>query len=207
MGITLKSGVSTDEATIDPTSKALRVTLYNNDGGYNGEKSTYRASSLDPFIAAVTADQPFFLIEGSASKTITIKRIAVSGLTLTAVAYLTVNVVKYSSAASGGTSTSAPMVPVDSNMPAATAAFVKYYTAAPTGGTIVGTLATSRTLAQSTTAAAAGLPRDFVFDFGDMPETKGIVLRGVSQGLGLVWATAPATAVTLVVDIEWTEEN
>ena len=41
---------------------------------------------------------------------------------------------------------------------------------------------------------------------GDMPETKGVVLRGTSQGLGLVWATAPGSAVTLAVDIEWTEE-
>ena len=202
----IKSGASSDELTIDPVSKAARVTLYNADGSYNGEKATYRASTLDPFVAAVTADVPFFLIEGSASKVIVVKRIAVSGITLTAVAYLAVNVCKYSTAASGGTATSAPMVPVDSNMPAATAAFVKYYTAIPTAGSLVGTLATSRTLAQATTAAAAGLPRDFVFDFGDMPETKGIILRGTSQGLGLVWATAPASTPTLAIDIEWTEE-
>ena len=203
---TIKSGASSDQLSIDPVSKAARVTLYNSDGSYNGEKMTYRASSLDPFAAAVTADTPFFLIEGSASKTIVVKRIAVSGLSLTAVAYLALNVCKYATSATGGTSTSAALVPTDSNFSAATAAFVKYYTAAPTAGTLVGTLATSRTLAQATVAVAAGLPRDFVFDFGDMPETKGIVLRGTTQGLGLVWATAPATAVTMAVDIEWTEE-
>lgn len=206
MSILIKSDNSSDELRIDPTSKAARVTLYNNDGSYNGEKSTYRASTLDPFAAAVTADVPWFLIEGSGSKTIVVKRIAVSGMTLTAVAYLTVNVCKYSTAATGGTATSAPLVPTDSNFPAATAAFVKYYTAAPTAGTLVGTMATNRSLAQATTAAAAGLPRDFLFDFGDMPETRGIVLRGATQGCGLVWATAPATAVTMAVDIEWTEE-
>ena len=201
----IKSGVTSDQLTIDPTSKAARVSLYNSDGSYGGEKCTYRAASLDPFVAAVTADVPFFLIEGSATKTVIIKRIAVSGLTLTAVAYINQNICKYSSAASGGTSISASCVPMDSNFPAATAT-VKYYTVGPTPGTLVGTVATARTLAQSTTAAAAGLPRDYVFDFGDMPETKGIVLRGTSQGCGLVWAVAPATAVTLVVDIEWTEE-
>jgi len=206
MALIVRSGATTDELTIDSTSKAARVTLYNVDGTYGGEKATYRAASLDPFVAAVTADVPFFLIEGSASKTIVVKRIAVSGMTLTAVAYLTLNVCKYSTAASGGTSTSAPMVPTDSNFAAATAAFVKYYTVAPTAGTLVGTIATSRTLAEATTAAAAGIPRDYVFDFGDMPETKGIVLRGTSQGCGLVWATAPATAVTLAIDIEFTEE-
>lgn len=202
----IKSGASSDQLTIDPTSKAARVTLYNNDGTYNGEKATYRASTIIPFVPAVTINIPWFLIEGSASKTIVVKRIAISGATLTAVAYLAVNVVKFSTAASGGTATSAPMVPVDSNFPAATAAFVKYYTAVPAAGTIVGSIATSRTLFQATVAAAAGLPRDYVFDFGDMPETKGVVLRGTTQGLGLIWPVVPASTVTLAADIEWTEE-
>lgn len=202
----IKSGATSDQLTVDPTSKAARVTLYNNDGTYNGEKATYRASTIIPFVPAVTINIPWFLIEGSATKTVIVKRIAVSGATLTAVAYLAVNVVKFSTAASGGTATSAPLVPVDSTFPASTAAFVKYYTAVPTAGTIVGNIATNRSLFQATTAAAAGLPRDFVFDFGDMPETKGIVLRGVTQGLGLIWPVAPATTVTLAVDIEWTEE-
>ncbi len=202
----IKSGATTDQLTIDPTSKAARVTLYNDDGTYNGEKATYRASTLIPFVPAVTINIPWFLIEGSASKKVTVKRIAVSGATLTAVAYLAVNVVKFSTAASGGTAISAPMVPMDSNKPAATAAFVKYYTAAPTAGNTVGSIATSRTLFQSTTAVGTSIPRDFVFDFGDMPETGGVVLRGVAQGLGLVWPVVPASTVTIAVDIEWTEE-
>lgn len=201
----LKSGASSDQLTIDPTSKAARVTLYNSDGGYNGEKPTYRAGTLDPFVAATTTDVPIFLIEGSASKIIVVKRIAVSGITLTAVAYLTLNVCKYSTAASGGVPVNAALVPLDSTFAAATAT-VKHYTTGPTPGTLVGTVATSRTLAQATAAAAAGVPRDVVFSFGDMPETKGIVLRGTVQGCGLVWATAPATTPTLTIDIEWTEE-
>ena len=202
----IKSGASTDLLTIDATSKAARVTPYNSDGSYAGEKATYRAATLVPFVPAVAANVPWFLIEGSATKTIIVKRIAVSGATLTAVAYLTVNVAKFSTAASGGTATSAPLVPMDSNFAAATAAFVKYYTAVPTAGTLVGSIATSRTLFQATTAAAAGLTRDYVFDFGDMPETKGVVLRGAAHGLGLIWPVAPATTPTISVDIEWTEE-
>ena len=202
----IKSGATSDQLTVDATSKAARVTLYNSDGTYNGEKCTYRAATLIPFVPAVTINIPWFLIEGSASKTVTVKRIAVSGATLTAVAYLTVNVVKFSTAASGGTATSAPMVPMDSTFPAATAAFVKYYTAIPTAGATIGSIATNRCLFQATVAAAAGLTRDYVFDFGDMPETKGIVLRGTSQGLGLVWPVVPASTATIAVDIEWTEE-
>ncbi len=202
----IKSGVTTDQLTVDPTSKAARVTLYSNDGSYCGEKATYRAATLIPFVPAVTINIPWFLIEGSASKTVIVKRIAVSGATLTAVAYLAVNVVKFSTAASGGTATSAPMVPMDSTFPAATAAFVKYYTAVPTAGTTIGSIATNRCLFQATVAAATGLTRDYVFDFGDMPETKGIVLRGTTQGLGLIWPVVPASTCTLAVDIEWTEE-
>lgn len=206
MGLELKSGAASDLLTIDAVSKAARVTLYGSDGSYLGVKSTYRAATLIPFVPAVTINVPWFLIEGSASKTIIVKRIAVSGATLTAVAYLAVNVAKFSTAAAGGTATAAPLVPVDSSSPAATASFVKYYTAVPTAGATIGSIATSRTLFQATVAAAAGLPRDFVFDFGDMPETKGVVLRGTSQGLGLIWPVVPASTVTLAVDIEWTEE-
>lgn len=155
---------------------------------------------------AVTINVPWFLIEGSASKTVTVKRIRVSGMTLTAVQYLAINVTKFSTAASGGTATSAPMVPLDSASAAATAAFVKYYTAVPTSGTIVGAVASWRSLAQATVAAAAGGTWDHVFDFGDMPETHGIRLRGTTQGLGLTWPVAPASTVTLACDIEWTEE-
>lgn len=172
----------------------------------NVKRATYRAASLDPFVAAVTTDVPWLLIEGSASKLVTIKRIGVSGLSLTAVAYLAINVCKYSTAAAGGTATSAPLVPLDSGLPAATAAFVKYYTVGPTAGTLVGTVASKRVLAQATTAAATGIPDIVTFDFSNIPETHGIVLRGVAEGCGLVWATAPATAVTMAVDIEWVEE-
>jgi hypothetical protein len=170
------------------------------------KRPTYRAASLNPFVAAVTADVPWFLIEGSATKLLTIKRIVVTGPTLTAVEYLAINVEKYSTAASGGTATTAPQVPLDSALAAGSASLVKYYTVAPTPGTLVGTIASRRVLGQATVAAAAGLLAQAVFDFSDIPETHGIVLRGVGQGAGLVWATAPATAVTLTVEVEWTEE-
>lgn len=202
----IKSGASTDLLTIDPVSKAARVINYNLDGTYNGKKATYRAAVLIPFVAAVTANVPFFLIEGSSTKTVIVKRITVTGPSLTAVQYLAVNVGKYSTAASGGTSTSAPMVPTDSNNAAATAAFVKYYTVAPTAGTLVGSIASARPLLQATVAVATSLPPLLTFDFGDTPETKGIVLRGTTQGCGLFFPVAPASAVTMSVDIEWTEE-
>jgi hypothetical protein len=39
-----------------------------------------------------------------------------------------------------------------------------------------------------------------------MPETKGIRLRGVSQEMALLFPVVLASAGTLAIDIEWTEE-
>lgn len=202
----IQSGQDSSLLQIDPISKAARVTLYGSDGSYNGEKATYRASTIIPFVPAVTINVPWFLIEGSPTKLVTVKRIRVSGLSLTAVQYLAINATKFSTAASGGTATSAPLVPLDSAHAASTAAFVKYYTAVPTAGTILGAVASWRSLAQAGVAVAAGQTWDHVFEFGDMPETTGVRLRGTTQGLGLTWPVAPASTVTLAVDIEFTEE-
>ncbi len=206
MPIELKSGASTDVLTVDPISKAARVVLYNLDGSYGGEKATYRASTIIPFVPAVTVNRTIFTIGGSASKKVTIKRIRVSGMSLTAVAYLTINVVKYNTATSVGTFTNLVAVPVDSAQGAATVAQVKVFTAVPTDGNLVGHLASWRSLWQATVAAAAGVTAEHVFSFGDMPETKGIVLRGTNEECALLFPVAPATTPTLTVDVEWTEE-
>lgn len=205
MAVENKSGDSSDLWKIDPVSKAGRVTIYNPDGTAISEKRTYRASTIIPLVAAVTVNVPFFNIIGSATQTITVKRIRVSGMTLTAVGYFAINVEKLSTASSGGTSTTLPAVPVDSGFAAATAV-VKAYTAAPTKGNLVGTLSSWRALWQATTAAAAGTTDWYIFDFGDMRDTKGIILRGVNQELALVFPVVLGSAGTLSVDIEWTEE-
>lgn len=205
MGVTIKSGASTDEQTIDPISKAARVTLYNSDGSYNGEKRTYRASTVIPLVAAVTANVPFFNIIGSGTTLVKVKRIRVSGMSLTAVGYFAINLEKLSTASTGGTSTALPAVVLDSADAGATAV-VRAYTAAPTKGALVGTIASWRALWQATVAAAAGQTWDHTFSFGDQPETKAIALRGISQELALTFPVALTSAGTVSVDIEWTEE-
>ena len=201
----IKSGASSDELTVDATAKAARVTLYNLDGTANSEKATYRASTIIPLVAAVTVNVPIFNIIGSATKTVTVKRITASGMTLTAVGYFTINVEKLSTASTGGTSTTLAAVPLDSNNAAATAV-VKAYTAAPTKGSLVGVIATWRALWQATAAAAAGVTDYFTYNFGDMRETKGVTLRGAAQEVALVFPVVLASAGTLAIDIEWTEE-
>ena len=201
---TLKSGASSDQLTIDPTSKALRATLYNTDGTPLSQERTYRASTIIPLAAAVTVNVPFFNIIGSASTIVTIKRIRVSGMTLTAVGYFTINVEKLSTASTGGTSTVLVSTPLDSADAAATAV-VRAYTVAPTKGALVGTLASWRALWQATTAAAAGQTWDHQFVFGDVNQAKGVVLRGVAQEVALIFPVVLASAGALAIDIEYTE--
>lgn len=201
----IKSGDSSDQLTVDPLSKAARVTLYNKDGSCSGETRTYRASTIIPLVAAVTVNVPFLNIIGSAATIVKVKRIRVSGMTLTAVGYFTINVEKLSTASSGGTSTILPAVPLDANDADATAV-VRAYTVAPTKGALVGTLASFRSLWQATVAAAAGLAPEHIFNFGDMIESRGAVLRGVSQELALTFPVVLASAGTLAADVEWTEE-
>ena len=168
-------------------------------------EQTYRASTIVPLVAAVTVNVPFFNIIGSATKTVTVKRITVSGMTLTAVGYFTINAERLSAASSAGTSTTLVATSLDTNNAAATAV-VKAYTVAPTKGTLVGTLRSWRALWQATTAAAAGTTSQYEFDFGDITGSGGAVLRGVAQELALTFPVVLASAGTLAVSIEWNEE-
>jgi hypothetical protein len=174
--------------------------------GDGSVKPTYRAATAAALVAAA-GTAPFFAIQGSSTKTIKVQRIEISGLTLTAVAYLNINAAKYSTAVSAGTATALTKVPDDSLAPAATANLVNVYTAAPTAGTKVGDIDSKRIMGQSTTAAAAGIPDIVTFDyrsvaFGMHPP----VLRGTAEGFALYFNSAPATAVTMSLWVEWTEE-
>jgi hypothetical protein len=202
----IRSGGSSDELYIDPNSKAARVSPYDLDGLYVGSKATYRAGTTAVLVAAVTANAPWFVIQGSASKIIRIQRIQISGLSLTAVAYLTLGLAKYSTNYAAGTSTALTQVPLDSNFPAGTSNGIRVFTVAPTAGTLVGLIASRRVMGQAATAAAAGIPKPIDFDFRRGGEAVPPVLNGTSQELGLIWPVAPASAVSMLLEVEWTEE-
>lgn len=167
------------------------------------QEITYRASTIIPLVAAVTVNVPFANIIGSATKTVVVKRITVSGMTQTAVGYFPINVEKLSTASTGGTSTTLVATPLDANDAAATAV-VKAYTVAPTKGTLIGTLRSWRALWQATTATSA-LTATYDFNFGDLQGSNGITLRGVAQEIALTFPVVLATAGTLAVDVEWVE--
>ena len=206
MSVIIKSSNGSDELIIDPVSKAMRVTQYDQYGICRGVKKTYRAATIVPFVAAVTAGRAIFLIEGSSTRIITVKRIVISGVTLTAVQYLTFNVRKYSSPSSGGTAVLLTPVQLDSNDGDASVNICKVFTAVCTEGAVVGDIASRRTLAQATTPAAAGVTEQLIFEFGTDKDNHGVVLRGTSQGLGVVMPVATATTPSLSIEVEWTEE-
>jgi hypothetical protein len=164
---------------------------------------TYRAALSALVAAAGTA--PFFVISGVAGRKIKITRVLVSGLTLTAVAYLSIVASKYSTAPTGGTPVAATKVPLSSAFEAAAATLVQGYTAAPTAGTLVGEVSNLRILGQSTTAAAAGIPT--VNEIGWSNEGEEPVLLSAAENVALRFSAAPASAVTLNITVEWEEET
>lgn len=167
------------------------------------QEATYRAATTANVVAPADPTA-FFLITGSATKDVLVRKITVSGGTLTAVAYNSFVVEKFSSAFSGGTSTDLTKVPLDSSFAASSVGSCLVYTAAPTEGDLVGTIACRRVLLEATTAAAGATPTTVEFDFTNQ-DGGGVLLRGVAQGLGVALGADPATAVTVGVDVEWQE--
>lgn len=163
---------------------------------------TYRAATTANVVAAAGADIFFTLTGGS--KDIIVRKLTLSGPTLAAVAYNSFVVEKFSTAATGGTATALTKTPLDATFAASTATLCQVYTAAPTEGTLVGTVDCKRVLLQATTAAAGGIPDIVEFDFTSI-DGGGIVLRGSAQGIGCAFGAAPATAVTLGLSVEWQE--
>lgn len=122
--------------SIDAVSKAARVTLYNFDGTLQvpANKATYKAYSAG-FTPGATP-QDVFSITGSATKIVKITRMFLSSVQTTA----GINgwqIVKRSTANTGGTSAAVTALRADANDAAQTATVLQY-TANPTAGTLIG---------------------------------------------------------------------
>lgn len=137
MGLSIVSGATSDLLTVDPTSKAARVTLYGTDGRPSNTGATYGVSS---FHTPPATPNNLVIIEGSASKTVRVYEMWIFTQT-TAAGSVQFFLKKYSTAATGGTFVSAGTpVPYDSNNAAATVNRIGHFTADPTPGTLVGTI-------------------------------------------------------------------
>lgn len=141
-------------------------------------------------------------IYGSATKVIRVKSILIAG-TATAASNIIANLIRRSTANSGGTSTVPVGVPRDTTNDTATAA-LRLYTVNPTAlGTAVGTIDGGRL---NLAPPANGSIDRLLFQYAWQMD-QAFVLRGATQGLclNLGGATWPAGGA-MDISIAWTEE-
>jgi hypothetical protein len=197
----IKSGATTDQLTVDPTSKAARATEYDLRGNPTCMKASYAACTPTK-LAAVAGTTVFAQIFGSGTKTIRVHRIICGGSIATAAINADLIVTKRTAVGTGGTATTLAQVPKDSNSAAGTATVVKFFTAAPTAGTGGGVIATQSMFM----GISPALGQIAIFDWTAWGMNEAPVLRGTGEGLELSFATTAGNIATLTVSFEWTEE-
>lgn len=147
------------------SSLSLPVTL--------AENARYKASAQGIASAATATD--VFTITGSATKTIRITSLIVTG-TQTTLGTVPFDLVVRSSTNTGGTSVSRTKVPLDSTSAAATAT-VRSYTANPTAGTLVGSVNSIRKIIPGAASAVENVPIEMI--------NTPIILRSPSEVLAV----------------------
>lgn len=161
-------------------------------------RQTYSATAAAFTPAASATD--VFTITGSATKTVIIKKIRVSGSTTSGSAIkLTTNLIRRSTVDTGGTRVAATVIPNDTNNAAGTAT-VGHYTANPTLGTAVGTVRSIHN-GITNTGMSGG---DVVFELGDN-DHQGITLRGTTQQLAVNFNSTTITGGIISISVEWVE--
>lgn len=163
----------------------------------DGTKTTYSSAAVNLVSAASATD--IFTITGSATKTIRVAKLYVSGLATTG-GNITVNFIKRSTANTGGTSSILTAVPFDSTNAAATAV-VRSYTANPTLGTAVGTIRSERVFISGGATTASNNSFDVFGDFA-----QAVVLRGTSEVLAINLNGVTINSPSLNLWVEWVEE-
>lgn len=173
----------------------------------DGGNATYYAAAVD--IAPVATPTAIFLLKGSATKTIRIRRIKVTGMA-TAYGEMKVKVAKWSADGTVGSATLNAITPgvVDSSNSAATA--VPYYISSAnytTEGTQTVLDYGNISFVPLTTAATSSADCPYIFDAGRGGE-QAIVLRGVAQFLAIGGdGDAVPSGGVLHLQLCWTEES
>lgn len=183
-------GTNTQTILTDTSGRSIVSTV-------DGQRTTYSAAVAS--LVPATTPTDVFTITGSATKTVRILRIAISG-TQTAAAQRDILFIKRSTANTAGTSAAATRVPHDSANAAATATVLSY-TANPTLGTTVGTVRSRKLLIP--TAATVG--EEMVIDFGTR-NGQGLVLRGIAEVLAVNLNSVTSAGNSFDITVEWTEE-
>lgn len=164
-------------------------------------RATYSAAVLGLLSAATATD--IFTIAGSATRRVRVMRIEVSSLRTTA-GISDVQLVRRSTANTGGTSAARVASPHGSNDPAATATVLSYTANPTTLGTLVAAIRASKIFAPAATSIAQ--PSIVVWTFGEERGAKNVELIGTSELLAVNLNGATVTGGNWNLSIEWTEE-
>lgn len=160
-------------------------------------KPAFRYASIGNTPAATPTD--VLTLTGSATKTIRVRRIWVSGLAGTA-GLLTPRLVRRAAANTGGTSTAPTPMKMDTADAAATGVLA-LYTANPTINSTVGTLGARALFLNLATAGKDAVEWEFPGTYH-----RGLVLRGALDILAVNFAGAAVPAGGLLdFELEWTE--
>lgn len=161
-------------------------------------KTSYRA--VTGFFTPVASTTDATILQGSASKTVRITNVWL--VTNAYVSAMSVFLIKRSTANSGGTSTTATSVPLDSANAAASVSGVKLYTANPTTGTSIGNVGQISILGNGLATSNTNMIYNI---YTASPLTQALVLRGTAEGAAINFngVTGP-TSISVIY--EWTEE-
>lgn len=146
---------------------------------YHTRSATY-AVSASP-VTPVASASDIFTITGSATKTVVIKRITISGAATLQGSYI-IALVKRTAADTGGTSAAQILVPLDSNDVAATTTVLSY-SANPVTASALATLQTT-ILPLGVVSGGATTNAPLILDFS-IGNIKAIYLHGTSQVLAI----------------------
>lgn len=183
-------------------SRDLNIGNYDANGNLKvtnveGLQGTYAVSAVDVTPAATTTD--VVTVYGSATKTVRVKSVTVSGVATTA-GSMDVSLVKRTAANTEGTSTAPVIAKFDSTDAAATATVAQYSANASALGAGVA-LATKKL-----NMGVAGAGGVVSFDFATRND-KALILRGVAQGLAInLNGQAVPNGGKITYAVEWEED-
>lgn len=167
----------------------------------SGIKPLYSAYTAQFTPAATPTD--VFVMEGAAGKTIYIWKVFISTLQTTA-GVNTWFLNKHTTANAGGTAVATAKIPHDATGGPGASALVQHYTANPTPGTSLGSIATLRIDSPAPATAGIGSLQGYFVDF---TKTHPIVLRNANEGIA--WNFAGATlpiGLSVVAGVVWSEQ-
>lgn len=206
MAYTIRDGSANNKWAIGATSLAGRVTPYDSRGINQGKVRSYSASTAAKTAIGSASVKVFSVLQCSATTTIRLQRVSVTVTCATAAIYADVVLIKNSTLSSGGTATALTKVPYVSGSAAATPALCSIYTAEPTEGTLLGTIASRQVFAPITgTPAVSVAPVEFNFSTAGQLEAPALAAAGTTE-FALRIGTTYSNQATVTVTWEWTEE-